>query len=406
MIYPEKVKKDFPFFAHNKKLVYLDNAATTQKPRAVMDAVRDFWVETNANIHRGIYRVSEEATRQYESARTKVSRFIDAPDPRQIIFTKGATESINLVARGLAARLKPGDEILLTIMEHHANIVPWQMLARERKLSVRFVNVTARGTIDEKDLRVKITPRTKLFAVTHVSNVLGTINPVKKLVRRMHARGIPVLVDGAQAIGHMPISVRDLGCDFYAFSGHKMLAPSGVGVLYIGNKYCDTLPPLLGGGEMIRSVTTKGFTTQDAPAKFEAGTPPMEAAVGLGAAVTYLKKLGMRTVRAHEMLLIVYTLKKLSMLPLVTVFGPHNAKERSGVISFSVQGIHPHDLAELLDHNNIAVRAGHHCAMPLHRYLRIPATARISFSVYTTTRDIDRFLRTLQKIIHTTRHEH
>lgn len=387
---PQKIKKDFPIFTTHKKLVYLDNAATTQKPKQVIVALTHHYAHTNANIKRGIYALSEHATEAYEHARGHVARFIGAPDARQIIFTKNTTEAINLVAHSFAReRCIRGDEILLTIMEHHSNIVPWQMLAKEKGLILRFVHITKNGGLDMRDCEKKITRRTKLFAVTHASNVLGTINPIKKLVSFFHARGIPVCVDGAQAVGHMPVDVAALGCDFYAFSGHKMFAPTGIGVLYVHAKYAHYLPPFLGGGDMVLSVTEHTTTFKDAPERFEAGTPPIEAAVALGAAVEYLEKFGMKNIRRHETALTAYALQKLARIPGITLFGPKNAAQRTGVISFAFDTIHPHDLASLLDEENIAIRAGHHCAMPLHRFLDVSASARASFSIYNTKKDID-----------------
>lgn len=400
------IKKDFPVFTTHKKLVYLDNAATTQKPHVVINALTRHYRTANANIKRGIYELSEHATEAYEEARWKVAQFCNAPCAKQIIFTKNTTEAINLVAHCFArARFARGDEILLTVMEHHSNIVPWQMVAKEKGLKLRFVHVTRNGKLDMHDLKKKVTRKTKLFAVAHASNVLGTINPIKKLVAFFHARGIPVLVDGAQAIGHMPVDVDALGCDFYAFSGHKMFAPTGIGALYIHQKHLDTLPPFLGGGDMVLSVTEQATTFQEAPERFEAGTPPIEAAVALGAATEYLTKLGMKNIRRHETELTAYALKKLARIPGITIFGPTSATHRTGVIAFAFDDIHPHDLASLLNEKNIAIRAGHHCAMPLNRFLNVTATARASFSVYNTKQDIDALCAALTEIaaaLHTT----
>ena len=405
-INPKTVKKDFPIFTTYKNLVYLDNAATTQKPRVVIDALTHHYRTANANIKRGIYDLSEQATKAYEQARWKVAQFCGVSCAQHIIFAKNTTEAINLVAHSFArANLKRGDEILLTLMEHHSNIVPWQMIAQEKGLKLRFVGITKNGELDMVDLKKKVTRRTKLFAVTHASNVLGTINPIKKLTAFFHKRGIPVLVDGAQAVGHMPVNISDLGCDFYAFSGHKMYAPTGIGVLYISEKYITSMEPFLGGGDMVLSVSKTTTTFQDAPERFEAGTPPIEAAVALGAATDYLKKLGMENIRRHETELTAYALKKLANIPGITVFGPKSAEQKTGVIAFSLNDIHPHDLASLVSEKNIALRAGHHCAMPLHRFLDVTASARISFSVYTTRNDIDALHRTLTEII-TVLHAH
>lgn len=393
-----KIKQDFPIFKNHPKLVYLDNAATTQKPKAVIDAVAKHYERNNANIHRGIYKLSERATEAYEAARAKVAKFIGAENPEQIIFTKNATEAINLIAHSYAKNLKAGDEILLTLMEHHSNIVPWQIVAKEKKLKIKFVGITPDGEIDINGLESKLNKKTKLFAVTHASNVLGTINPVKKLTEICHSRGIPVLVDGAQAVPHFSVNVSKIGCDFYAFSGHKMLAPTGIGVLYIEKKHLNILPPFLGGGDMIKSVTEKGAEFLEAPARFEAGTPPIEAAIGLGAAIDYLQTIGMSAVQKHWRELTDCAVKELQKIDGVAIYGPKDTRKRTGVISFNVAGIHPHDLASLLDEQNIAIRAGHHCAMPLHQFLEIPASARISFYIYNTKNDIDMICETLKKI--------
>lgn len=396
------IKKDFPIFTAHKKLVYLDSAATTQKPGDVINALTRHYRTANANIKRGIYGLSEKATEAYEEARWKVAQFINAPCAKQIIFTKNATEAINLVAHSFAReRFSRGDEILVTVMEHHANIVPWQMIAKEKGLKLRFVNITKNGELDMHDLKKKVTRRTKLFAVTHASNVLGTINPIKKLVAFFHARNVPVLVDGAQAVGHMPVDVDALGCDFYVFSGHKMFAPTGIGALYIHQKHLDALPPFLGGGDMVLSVTEQNTTFQDAPERFEAGTPPIEAAVALGTATEYLAKLGMKNIRRHETELTAYALKKLARIPGITIFGPRTAMHRTGVVAFAFDDIHPHDLASLLNEKNIAVRAGHHCAMPLHHFLDVTATARASVSIYNTKKDIDALCAALKDITNT-----
>lgn len=394
------IKRDFPIFTAYKKLVYLDSAATAQKPREVIDALTRHYRTANANIRRGIYGLSERATKAYEEARWKVAQFINAPCAKQVIFTKNATEAINLVAHSFTRDcFTRGDEILLTVMEHHSNIVPWQMIAKKKGLKLRFVSITKNGELDMNDVRKKTTCKTRLFAVAHASNVLGTINPVKKLVAFFHARGIPVLVDGAQAIGHMPINVDAIGCDFYAFSGHKMFAPTGVGVLYVHQKHLDTLSPFLGGGDMVLSVTEHKTTFQGAPERFEAGTPPIEAAVALGAATEYIAKLGTKNIRRHETALTAYALKELARIPGIMIFGPHNTEHRTGVISFSFDDIHPHDLASLLDKKNIAIRAGHHCAMPLHRFLNVTASARASFSIYNTKKDVDALCAALKEIV-------
>ena len=394
-----KIKQDFPIFKNHPKLVYLDNAATAQKPKSVIDAIAKHYEHNNANIHRGIYKLSEQATEAYEAARVKVAKFIGAESPEQIIFTKNTTEAINLVAYSFARKnLKSGDEILLTLMEHHSNIVPWQMIAKEKKLKIRFVNITHDGELDINDFKSKLNEKTKLFAVTHASNVLGTINPVQKITEICHSQGIPVLVDGAQATPHFPVNVSALKCDFYAFSGHKMLAPTGIGVLYISKKYLNILPPFLGGGDMIKSITKKEMEFQEAPARFEAGTPAIEAAIGLEAAIDYLNNISMPAIQKHEQKLVAYALQKLEKINDIAVYGSKNPAKRAGVISFNLAGVHPHDLASLLDEQNIAIRAGHHCAMPLHQFLKIPASARMSFYIYNTKKDIDILCEALIKI--------
>lgn len=396
---PDKIKKDFPIFQTHPKLVYLDNAATTQKPAAVIAAVAEHYAYRNANIHRGIYKLSESATARYEEARVKVARFIGAPSARNIVFTRNATEAINLVAYSFArARLKTVDEILLTTMEHHANIVPWFMAAQKKKARLKFAAITKDGQLDEKDLKRKITSKTKLIALTHASNVLGTINQVKKITRLAHTRDIPVLIDGAQAVPHFPVNVADIGCDFYAFSGHKILAPTGIGVLYISDKYLDKMPPFLGGGEMVKSVSEKEIIFQDAPAKFEAGTPAIEAAIALGTAIDYLEKIGMKNIVQHEQALTKFAMRELKKIPDITIYGPADPKKRTGLISFNLARAHPHDIASLLDEENIALRAGHHCAMPLHQTLGVSATLRMSFYIYNTKEDIKKACVVLKKI--------
>lgn len=397
-----KTKKDFPIFKNRPKLVYLDNAATTQKPKKVIEAITNHYQKNNANIHRGIYKLSEKAASAYEAARVKIAKFIGAKNPEQIIFTKNATEAINLAAYSFARKsLKAGDEILLTIMEHHSNIVPWQIIAKEKKLKIKFIGITPDGELDEKDLKNKVSKKTGLFAITHASNVFGTINPVEKLSDFFHSKNIPIFIDGAQAAPHFPVNVSNIGCDFYAFSGHKMLAPTGVGVLYIGEKYIDSFPPFLAGGEMIKSVTEKSAEFQRAPMRFEAGTPPIEAVVAFGAAIDYLGKIGMDTVQKHERELTEYAMKKLEKINGITIYGPKNWSKKTGVISFNMAGIHPHDLASLLDERDIAVRAGHHCAMPLHQFLKIPASVRISFYIYNAKKDIDALCEALNLITKT-----
>lgn len=399
MLNPAKIKKDFPFFKTNPKMVYLDSASTSQKPQVVIDALIKHYAKTNANIHRGIYSTSEEATRHYEEAREKVARFIGAPSAQNIVFVRNTTEAINLIAYTYAKNnLKTGDEILLTHMEHHSNIVPWYLIAKEKKLKLRFVNLTKDGKLDLKDLKQKTTHKTKLASFAHISNVLGTINPVQELVSFFHSRNIPVLIDGAQTVPHMKVDVKKINCDFYAFSGHKMLAPTGIGVLYMKDIYLKSLPPFLGGGEMIQSVTTKNVVFQDGPAKFEAGTPAIEEAIALGMAISYLEKIGMHNIEQLEKQLIKYAYIKLQSIPGIIIYGPKDIQSRSSVISFNLKNIHPHDVASLLDTKNIALRAGSHCAMPLHELLGISATCRISLYIYNTKKDIDTLCSALRII--------
>ena len=394
-----RFKKDFPIFQTNPRLVYLDNAATTQKPAAVISAIAEHYTYRNANIHRGIYKLSEEATRRYEEARGKVALFIGSPNARNIAFTRNATEAINLAAHGfLKPRLRAGDEILLTATEHHANIVPWHMIAKDKKAKLKFANITKDGQLDEADLKRKITVKTKLLAFAHASNVLGTINDVKKITKLAHAKNIPVLIDGAQAVPHFPVDVSEIGCDFYAFSGHKLLAPTGIGALYISEKRLAETEPFLGGGDMVKSVSEKDVLFQDAPARFEAGTPAIEAAIALGAAIDYLEKINMKNIEKHEQELTGFALKELRKIPGIAIYGPTDPKKRTGLVSFNLAQIHSHDLASLLDEENIAIRAGHHCAQPLHKALGVSATLRMSFYIYSTKDDIKKACAALKRI--------
>jgi cysteine desulfurase/selenocysteine lyase len=394
-----RIREDFPILSrlvHGKPLVYLDNAATTQKPRQVIHALVDYYERYNANIHRAIHALGEEATDAYEAAREKVARFINAPSPECIVFTRNATESINLVAYTWGrANIDEGSELLLTLLEHHSNVVPWQRLAAERGASVRYVGVSEQQTLDLSEVDRLLGERTKLLAVTHVSNAVGTINPVAELIAKAHRNGTMVLVDGAQSAPHMPVDVQALDCDFFAFSGHKMLAPTGVGVLYARRELLEEMEPFLGGGEMIKKVTTDGASWNDIPWKFEAGTPSIGDVIGMGAAVDYLSALGMENVRAHEMEITEYALRRLRQLERVTVYGPPSATERGGVVSFNYPDIHPHDLGTVLDRQGVAVRAGHHCAQPLMRSLGVSGTARASFYVYNTLEEVDALIEGL-----------
>ncbi len=398
------VRADFPILgetAHGKPLTYLDSGATSQKPTAVLRALDEYYRTYNANVHRGIYAISERATAAYEDARHKVARFIGATDDREIIFTRGTTEGINLVAYSWGrANVGAGDVLIVTEMEHHSNLVPWQILAQERGASLAAIPVTDEGLLDLDAYDALLTRhagRVRLMAVTHISNTLGTINPVAEIARRAHAVGALVLVDGAQGVPHLPVDVRDLGCDFLAFSGHKMLGPMGSGALWGRRELLEAMPPFLGGGSMIRRVTLQSSTYADLPAKFEAGTPSVGDAIGLGAAVDYLSTLGMEAVQAHEHALTVYTLARLREVAGLTIHGPQGADGRAGVFSFSLDDIHPHDLATLLDEEGVCVRAGHHCCQPLMDRFGLTATTRASVYLYNTTEDVDRLARALER---------
>jgi cysteine desulfurase/selenocysteine lyase len=391
---PAVIRREFPILStetNGHPLVYLDSASTSQKPRAVLDAVDEFYAEYNANVHRGIYTIGERATAAYERARAKVARFINAPDPHEIVFTRNATEAINLVAYSWGRKnISRGDVVVLTEMEHHANLVPWQILVQERDADLEFIPITDDGVLRLDVLDVLLRLKPKLVAFTHVSNTLGTINPVAEIVEKAHAAGALVLVDGAQAVPHVPVDVQAIGADFYAFSGHKMLAPTGSGALWARKELLETMPPFLGGGEMIREVHLRRSEWNDVPWKFEAGTPDISAEIGLGAAADYLLELGMGRVREHEIELLEYALAVLpKKVPNIELYGPMDVSIRGGVVPFNVPGVHPHDVAQVLDRFGVAVRAGHHCTMPLHERLDVAATARASFSVYTTRDDID-----------------
>jgi cysteine desulfurase/selenocysteine lyase len=394
-------REDFPILArqiNGHALVYLDSGATSQKPRAVLDALDRVFQQSNANIHRGAYTLSEEATRAYEGARRKIARFINARSAREVIYTRNTTEAINLVARTWAeTNLQRGDAILTTEMEHHSNIVPWQLVAARTGARVEYVPVTDQGELDLAAYeRLLDTARPKLVALTQMSNVLGTQPPVSELIAQAHAVGALVLLDGAQSVPHMRVDVRDLECDFLAFSGHKMLGPTGIGVLWGRAELLEAMPPFLGGGDMIREVHLTGSSWNDLPWKFEAGTPAYAEAVGLGAAVDYLAALGMERVHEHERRLVAYALQRLAAVPDLTIYGPP-ADRRGGVVSFTLGEIHPHDLATLLDREGIAVRAGHHCAQPLMERYGLPGTARASFYVYTTGAEIDALAKALER---------
>jgi len=397
------LKNDFPILSrsiHGKPLVYLDNGATSQKPQAVIDAMSTFQSTHNANVHRGIHTLSEEATAKYEASRQKVADFINAKSSDEIIFTRNATESMNLVALSWARQqLQKGDEIVTTIMEHHSNIVPWQMLAKERGVVVRFAPVfTEAGILDIDAFTHLITPKTKLVCVGHISNLLGTVNPVKVLAIKAHEVGAKILVDGCQAVPHMPVDVQKLDADFYAFSSHKMLGPSGVGVLWARRELLESIEPVLGGGDMIKTVSTEGTTWNDIPWKFEAGTPNISGVVGLGAAIDYLSKIGMQEIWEHEQELSRYVLPKLNAIDGVQVLGIHESNDdRAAIFSFWLDGIHPHDVASILDEDGIAIRAGHMCAQPLLTAYNMPAVTRASFYLYNTKEEADALLESVEK---------
>ncbi len=395
------VRGDFPVLArtvNGHPLVYLDSAATAQKPIQVIEAIARFYREANANVHRGLYALSVEATELYENARKKIAALIGAR-PEEVIFTRGTTESLNLLAYSLGeARVREGDGILVTVMEHHANLIPWQELARRKGAALSAVRITPDGELDMDDFRRRLSARTAVVAVTHISNVLGTINPIPEISREAHRVGALVVVDAAQSIPHLPVDVRELGCDFLAFSGHKMLGPTGIGVLWGRRELLEAMPPFLTGGEMIREVWIDRATWNDLPYKFEAGTPPIAQAVGLGAAVEYLAGLGMEEVRRHEEELTGLLLEGLKAREYVEIYGPHEPQKRGGVVAFNLRGIHPHDVATLLDQEGIAIRAGHHCAQPLHRLLGVPASCRASVYVYNTPEEIELFLAALDGV--------
>ncbi len=396
------VRQDFPIlqqFIHGKPLVYLDNGASSQKPFCVIEAMNTYYREYNANVHRGIYAISERASEAYETARKKVARFINARSWREVIFTRNATESINLVAFTWGqTHLKAGDVILTSEMEHHANMIPWQQLAARTGAIVKYIPVDEHGYLDMATFDRWITPAVKLVAVTQMSNVLGTVTPVGDIVQKAHAVGALVLLDGAQAVPHMPTDVQAFDCDFLAFSSHKMLGPTGLGVLWARKEILADMPPFLTGGDMIKKVTFEGATWNDPPWKFEAGTPAIAEAVGLGAAVDYLTQLGMHNVRVHEIELTTYAFERLGQVEGIRIYGPHDPTARGGAVAFTLGDIHPHDIAAVLDGEGVCVRAGHHCAMPLHDKLGLQATARASFYLYNTSYEVDRLAEGLDKV--------
>ncbi len=395
----QKVRADFPFLkkktSKGKTLAYLDNAATTQKPSQVLNAIQEYYEEKNANPHRGIYELSEKSTEEYESARAAAAGFIGA-ESGEIIFVKNATEGMNLIANSLAsAFLKPGDRVLISVMEHHANIVPWLLLKQRMGIEIDYIELARNGTLEE-NWEKRITPKTKIVSVTHASNVLGTINDVRDICATAKEKGCYTIIDGAQAVPHLQADVGKIGCDFYAFSGHKMLAPMGIGVAYGRGELLKKMQPFLGGGDMIRRVERQGAEWNDVPWKFEAGTPNVEGAVGLKAAIEYLQKLGLDSIKKHEEKLTRTTLDALNECEHVRILGPVNEKGKVGTVAFTHDKIHPHDLASVMNEHSVAMRSGHHCAMPLHQTLGMAASSRVSFYVYNTAEEIERFEEALE----------
>jgi cysteine desulfurase/selenocysteine lyase len=398
----EQIRKDFPILERETKpgtrLVYLDSTATSQKPLPVIEAMNDFYRRSNANIHRGVHTLAEESTAMYEGAREKIAKFINAASPRQIIYTRNTTESINLVAYSWArANLKAGDLVILTEMEHHSNLVPWHMLQAERGIELEFIPVTEEGLLDLDVYRSLLTRGPKLVSFTHMSNVLGTITPAAEIIRLAHEAGALTLVDAAQSVPHLYVDVQALDADFLAFSAHKMCGPTGIGALYGKADLLEAMPPFLGGGDMIREVKLRSFRPNSLPHKFEAGTPAIAEAVGFGAAVDYLTQIGMDAVAAHEHQITEYALERLEEIPGVKVFGP-SADKKGGVAAFTLEGVHPHDVAQILDQDGIAIRAGHHCAQPLHEKFNIPATSRASFYIYNTRDEVDLLVNGIYKV--------
>lgn len=397
MLEIEKLREDFPILnqkVNDEPLVYLDNAATTQKPLTVLSAINDFYQQDNANVHRGVHTLAERATADYEATREKVRAFINAQSTKEILFTRGTTTSLNWVAQFAGQILTPADEVIITIMEHHSNIVPWQEIAQRTGATLKFVYLKD-GALDWTDLNEKISTKTKFVSVAHVSNVLGCINPIKEIAALAHAHGAYVVVDGAQSVPHMAVDVQELDVDFFAFSGHKMMGPTGIGVLYGKEELLQRFEPVEFGGEMIDFVYESHSTWTELPWKFEAGTPNITGAIGLGAAIDYINSIGIENIQQHERELVEYLLPKLKEIPGLTLYGPAEPRQRAGVIAFNLQGLHPHDLATALDMEGIAVRAGHHCAQPLLHDLKVAATARASFYLYNTKADCDKLIEAL-----------
>ena len=397
----EEIRRDFPILStsvHGKPLVYLDNAASTQKPNLVIDTIKRYYRTENSNVHRGVHYLSELATRKYEAARMTVQRFLNAESEREIIFVRGATEAINLVASTFGRKnIHAGDEVLITELEHHSNIVPWQMLCEEKGAQLRVVPINDNGEVVMEEFARMISGKTKIAAISHISNALGTVNPVKQMIEMAHEQGVPVLVDGAQAVPHMRIDVRDLDADFYAFSAHKMFGPTGLGILYGKTRLLESMPPYQGGGDMIKSVTFEKTVFNDIPYKFEAGTPHIAGAIGLAAAIDYLNLFDWKVVQQYEQALLLLAHEKLSVIEGLRIIG--EAGEKAGVVSFTLEGIHPHDIGTILDQEGIAIRTGHHCAQPVMQKYGIPATARASFAFYNIEEEIYTFVRGIRKVI-------
>jgi cysteine desulfurase/selenocysteine lyase len=393
MIHAEKLKQDFPVLfqeVNDEPFIYLDNAATTQKPKQVLQTIKDYYEHDNANVHRGVHTLSERATRAYEGAREKVRRFINAGETAEVLFTRGTTTSLNWIAESFGAFVQAGDEIVLSYMEHHSNIIPWQQLAKRTGAVIKYIGLTSEGLLDMADAKEQITEKTKIVSIAHVSNVLGVINPVQELAKLAHENDAIMVVDAAQSIPHMPVDVQELDCDFLAFSGHKMCGPTGIGVLYGKRQWLEQMEPVEFGGEMIDFVGLYESTWKELPWKFEAGTPNIAGAIALGSAIDYLEAIGLDAIHEYETELAAYALAKLQAIEGLTIYGPSDPAKRTGVIAFNLEGIHPHDTATALDMEGIAVRAGHHCAQPLLKYLDVAATARASFYFYNTKEDADR----------------
>ena len=393
----EKIRADFPIFQNNPDLIFLDNASTTQKPQKVIDTLTHYYENYNSNIHRGIYTIAEKATAAYEETRDKVAAFIGTEDRQSIVFTRGTTESINLVASSWGQNLKPGDEVLITEMEHHSNIIPWQLICEKTGASLKYIPISEDGMLDLSNPQKYFREKTKIVCVIHQSNVFGTINPIAEIVKMAHDVGALVLVDGAQSVPHHSVDVSKLGCDFFAFSGHKMMGPTGVGVLYARQEILKEMNPFMGGGEMIREVSMEKSTWNDIPWKFEAGTPNIAQVIGLGAAIDYLNEIGLQSIFDYEKKLLGYGQEKLQKIPGLTIYG--TSKNKGAVISFNITNIHPHDVAHILDTSGIAIRAGHHCAQPIMKRLSVPATNRASFYLYNTFEEIDSLIEGLTKTV-------